>query len=1107
MATLLPIAILLGAALPSQSLAPSPPFANLSPIAFGTLNPSYDDSPSGIANLLDALPRGALIDTAEKYGANDGDAERTLGAAVELSGRTFRHDKEEDPDLLICSKFAPKPWRLSPDSVVDACKASMQRLGVDQLHLYQLHYSDAVSQPLKLFGVTDNKDAIYWEGLARCYNEGLVKHTGVCNYGPQNVRAAYEFFSKRNVPLVSNQINFNLMRYRSSLETKEACDELGIGVLGYHPLGGGVLSGAYDDEWFSKVPGGLNGQRSKATRVKWYQTNSTTSSRSAPLPLLSPARPINPTMTVFSPLALAVALSATGVAAVITGSGGPVLGAGDGDGAAEGAGDLSGHGDDDPGHDGGPPTNNNEDGCDCCNRNRFGAKRCTKPKTYCGHREDVDAVVEAHHGSRADFDKKYPRLSPLIQVWQKDDHKNLPGGKSKYAKSASAIGGGVDEREQHEAAPDDAAAGDDAPEDDGVHYMVGREFDRNKVPDDVVPLLSGGRPPRCKGNGALFDAQLGLARLQIGELRFFDLEDTSDERASLLKEHIVGPLTAAGYTFLTVRRVNGTLIYLKTPEWTFGADSPYYDTCPEGGGPSLRSTLDAKMTGWVDYNLAAKEAERQRQKEEDKQRDWEEGMRLMQLPRGLGTWDTGHPYHCLRHEETSDRTYQIYKAERDQKRERQLQMDRDFQHDSPPDNKHVTTASAIISHAAIFEKLLEIEAKKISTGRGGDEQLIEELEELEQLEGLREVATILTRDDDDNWGLTTFPFRPDRTNTNKFLVYLTRRLITMFSKACYYCGEDTSTKAGATKNDQLNHGDEYEKHDAVSNLLSVGDAILESFKTYNVCSGCHRKGAKHDEEYDERLARRPRRVYPHSLLPQNEKQHRTVTETLDLPEVQFFIHEGKACGGFSGRCELKTLEVLVEKVFDFDASDVIDFTEETYNKQHYQQQSSSMQGAPQSRRKCWNRTFTHILIKLAGKCPGGCGRCFLNRSPHRRGGVELNHLNQRRDNDDLMAFKHAATYHIDMYVEQLRAGNADVIEKVRDVAERRGKSPAQVAINWGICKGVTPLCGARNEAQIFEAVRGATGPDGSWRLTESEMNELDEASFASAEYAMGFELV
>jgi len=260
----------------SHSLSPSITkpkpslFAKASPIAFGTLNPTYDESPEGIANLLEALPSGTLIDTAEKYGTKDGDAEIALGAALRILGEKR---KDEAPDLLLCSKFAPKPWRPSSDSLVEACRSSIERLGFDSLDLYQLHFSDAVSQPFKLFGYTDNKDEIYWEGLAKCYHEGLVKNIGVCNYGPQNIRKAHEFFSKMDVPLVSNQINFNLMRYRSSMETKQACDELGIQVFGYHPLGSGVLTGAYDEEWFSKIPGGLNKQKSKSTRVRWYQKN------------------------------------------------------------------------------------------------------------------------------------------------------------------------------------------------------------------------------------------------------------------------------------------------------------------------------------------------------------------------------------------------------------------------------------------------------------------------------------------------------------------------------------------------------------------------------------------------------------------------------------------------------------------------------------------------------------------------------------------------------------------------------------------------------------------------------------------------------------------
>ena len=136
---------------------------NISPIAFGTLNPTYDDSPHGIATILDKLPKGTLIDTAERYGKNkNGDAEMLLGAALQLSNRLV---KEEN--VLLCSKFAPKPWRLTSDSVVEACKASIQRLGVDSLYLYQLHYSDAISQAFKIFGYTNNKNEIYCEEIVK----------------------------------------------------------------------------------------------------------------------------------------------------------------------------------------------------------------------------------------------------------------------------------------------------------------------------------------------------------------------------------------------------------------------------------------------------------------------------------------------------------------------------------------------------------------------------------------------------------------------------------------------------------------------------------------------------------------------------------------------------------------------------------------------------------------------------------------------------------------------------------------------------------------------------------------------------------------------------
>ena len=72
---------------------------NISQIAFGTLNPFYDDTPSEVPNILDCLPKGTLIDTAERYGTNDGDAELMLGAA--LQQLSYNND---NPMFQVCSK-------------------------------------------------------------------------------------------------------------------------------------------------------------------------------------------------------------------------------------------------------------------------------------------------------------------------------------------------------------------------------------------------------------------------------------------------------------------------------------------------------------------------------------------------------------------------------------------------------------------------------------------------------------------------------------------------------------------------------------------------------------------------------------------------------------------------------------------------------------------------------------------------------------------------------------------------------------------------------------------------------------------------------------------
>jgi len=231
-------------------LTPSPPSStkvplgtlSVAPVALGSLNLDLEDGEQ-IANLLRSLPPSTLIDTAEVYGK--GKAERLLGEHV----RKCRVEER----VFFATKFAPQMQRTSADSIVDACRRSAAELQVDRIDLYQVHYADDLL-PLVALGFMKEKDDVYWDGLAECYHQGLAANVGVCNYGPTMIRRAHEALKKRGVPLVSNQIGFNLLRYGVTRDVKEVCDELGITVLAYSPLGKGVLSGKYDPDDNSKLP-------------------------------------------------------------------------------------------------------------------------------------------------------------------------------------------------------------------------------------------------------------------------------------------------------------------------------------------------------------------------------------------------------------------------------------------------------------------------------------------------------------------------------------------------------------------------------------------------------------------------------------------------------------------------------------------------------------------------------------------------------------------------------------------------------------------------------------------------------------------------------------
>lgn len=192
----------------------------------------YDAELTGatIAGAWDAcLQDGVrLIDTAEVYG--DGESERIIG-------RLLARDPSVRSRLVVATKFLPSPWKLDVGRALRAAAtASLDRLGIDRIDLYQLH------GPISL----RSHDALA-EGLAALHADGLVAAVGVSNYSERETRAVHRALAARGLPLASNQIEYSPLRRRPETSgLLAACAELGVVPLAYSPLGQGRLTGKYD---------------------------------------------------------------------------------------------------------------------------------------------------------------------------------------------------------------------------------------------------------------------------------------------------------------------------------------------------------------------------------------------------------------------------------------------------------------------------------------------------------------------------------------------------------------------------------------------------------------------------------------------------------------------------------------------------------------------------------------------------------------------------------------------------------------------------------------------------------------------------------------------
>jgi len=177
-----------------------------------------------------------FVDTAEVYGS--GRSERLLGRFI----------KETDQPVLVATKFFPYPWRFSRKAIVKALKGSLERIGIESVDLYQIHWPS----------LTMNTDVLM-EGLAECVKSGLTRTVGVSNFGHNRMLASYSALARHTVPLASNQVHYSLLNRSAEKEgVLRRCQELGIRLIAYSPLEQGLLTGKYSAD---NPPSGTRSQR------------------------------------------------------------------------------------------------------------------------------------------------------------------------------------------------------------------------------------------------------------------------------------------------------------------------------------------------------------------------------------------------------------------------------------------------------------------------------------------------------------------------------------------------------------------------------------------------------------------------------------------------------------------------------------------------------------------------------------------------------------------------------------------------------------------------------------------------------------------------------
>ncbi len=175
------------------------------------------------------------FDLANNYGPPHGEAEINTGKILKEDFAPYRDE------LIIATKAGYDMWPGpygnfgSRKYLIASCDQSLKRLGLDYVDIFYHHRPDP-DTPLEET----------MEALKQIVTSGKALYAGISNYDEKNTRRAQEIACDIHLPLILNQRRYSILdRGIEKDGVKQACKELGLGIIAFSPLAQGLLSDRY----------------------------------------------------------------------------------------------------------------------------------------------------------------------------------------------------------------------------------------------------------------------------------------------------------------------------------------------------------------------------------------------------------------------------------------------------------------------------------------------------------------------------------------------------------------------------------------------------------------------------------------------------------------------------------------------------------------------------------------------------------------------------------------------------------------------------------------------------------------------------------------------